>query len=277
MQAPKRRRLEPTPTQTKPQAFYLVTSCPSYTAPVVFTNWKDCEKVVKREQGHFIDGIGMKKYISYEELEVALRAALAEHAAKADQSPRHEAVKHDTVKPEPITPIRVIDPKVTTMKQASSSNASTATSNNGKTTHIYTDGACSANGKKNAKAGWGVWFGPNDSRNRCGSTVPATNQRAELEAIREALKLSENYPEVLIHSDSQYAMKCVNEWIKNWKRNGWKNASGQPVCNQDLITQIDALLMKRGKAVKFVWVRGHSGDPGNDAADALARRGIGCG
>ncbi|KAF6766757.1 ribonuclease H-like domain-containing protein, partial [Ephemerocybe angulata] len=143
---------------------------------------------------------------------------------------------------------------------------------------VYSDGACKGNGQRGSVAGIGVWWGPNDARNiaeRCPGDQ--TNNRAELIAI---LRVLEETPvsktPLLIKTDSQYSIKCFEQWIKNWKRNGWKNSKGEPVKNDGIIRLIEAHLDRRGKfgqKVRFAYVKGHSGDVGNDGADYQANLG----
>ena len=145
--------------------------------------------------------------------------------------------------------------------------------------NVWTDGACQGNQfKSRAKAGVGVWFGHNDSRNISqrlrGS--PQTNNRAELTAIVRAIqqfkKTSSNPNQVLVvHTDSQYCKNGIESWMKNWKKNGWKTSSRKPVKNQDLWKQLDEL--KKECNVRFKWVKAHSGIEGNEEADNLAVEG----
>ncbi|KAJ3413332.1 hypothetical protein HDV05_008182 [Chytridiales sp. JEL 0842] len=129
--------------------------------------------------------------------------------------------------------------------------------------NVYTDGACSSNGQYGARAGIGIWFGPNDRRNISerlqGPTQ--TNNRAELTAVIRALEMVPPDQEVR-----------ANIWMKNWKRNGWLNSQNQEVVNKDLWTKLDyELNEKREKGtVKLVHVYGHNGDEGNEQADRLA-------
>ena len=76
-----------------------------------------------------------------------------------------------------------------------------------------------------------------------------------------------------IHTDSTYVKNGIEAWMKNWKRNGWKNQMGKPVANQDLWMQLDAIQASRASTIQYVYVRGHSGDEGNEAADRLAVQG----
>ncbi|KAB9006557.1 hypothetical protein FH972_026911 [Carpinus fangiana] len=100
-----------------------------------------------------------------------------------------------------------------------------------------------------------------------------TNQRAELTAIKRALDLAPLDRDVEIYSDSNYSIKCVTEWFRTWRRNGWLNAAKKAVENRDIIedilSKIDERNMARSKT-EFQWLKGHADDPGNVAADTLA-------
>lgn len=103
-----------------------------------------------------------------------------------------------------------------------------------------------------------------------------TNQRAELAAIRRAVDVAPINRDVHIRSDSNYAIQCVTQWFKKWRTNDWKNATGRPVDNRDLIEPILERLDERALArakTTFEWVKGHANDPGNVAADLLAVQG----
>ena len=94
---------------------------------------------------------------------------------------------------------------------------------------IFTDGACSNNGKSNAKAGFGVFFGEGDQRNvsePVPSSYPQTNNVAELLAIEMALNiLGPEQKSAIIYSDSDYSIKCLTVWVQKWRKNNWKNGS----------------------------------------------------
>lgn len=100
-----------------------------------------------------------------------------------------------------------------------------------------------------------------------------TNQRAELTAISRALDIAPRHRQVTIYTDSKYAIDCVTNWYVKWKANGWLNAKGKPVENQDLIKGVREYIEERemlGVGTWFVWVKGHASDEGNIAADRLA-------
>ncbi|OAA67838.1 ribonuclease [Niveomyces insectorum RCEF 264] len=144
--------------------------------------------------------------------------------------------------------------------------------------NIYTDGSSLGNGQSGASAGIGVFFGHGDKRNiseRLKGEVQ-TNQRAELTAILRALQVVPVSQPVRIFSDSTYAISCVNDWYKSWSNNGWRTRGGDSVMNQDLIKAVRSFIDMRDKAgamTMFRWVKGHSSDSGNVAADMLANQG----
>ena len=105
-----------------------------------------------------------------------------------------------------------------------------------------------------------------------GGERETTNNRMELTAAIEALKALNGERDVLLHTDSRYVMDGINKWLPNWKKRGWKTAAKKPVKNQDLWQELDAVAAKHN--IKWNWVRGHTGVPGNEEADALANRGI---
>lgn len=105
-----------------------------------------------------------------------------------------------------------------------------------------------------------------------GGEPSTTNNRMELTAAIEALNALKGRCDVVLYTDSKYVMDGINDWMPNWKKRGWKTASRKPVKNQDLWQALDAAATRH--AITWKWVRGHAGDPGNEAADALANLGI---
>jgi ribonuclease HI len=135
---------------------------------------------------------------------------------------------------------------------------------------IYTDGACSGNP---GPGGWGVvmrWQGK--EKELYGFDPVTTNNRMELMAAIQALEALQRPTTVSLHTDSKYLLDGITKWIPNWQRNGWKTAAKKPVKNDDLWRRLTEAM--RPHDVDWVWVKGHAGDPGNERADALARRGI---
>jgi ribonuclease HI len=105
-----------------------------------------------------------------------------------------------------------------------------------------------------------------------GGEAETTNNRMELMAVIRALEALTRPCEVEMTTDSQYVKKGINDWIQNWKRNGWRTAAKKPVKNADLWQQLDALVAQH--QMRWYWVKGHSGHPENERADQLANRGI---
>ncbi|CAI5445767.1 unnamed protein product [Caenorhabditis angaria] len=143
---------------------------------------------------------------------------------------------------------------------------------------VYTDGACSRNGRSDASAGWGYCWSDSNGRINRESHGPVegrqTNNRAELVAIRNALESSHsrNYDRVVVRTDSDLACRTMNDYVHKWDRNGYTTSQGTPVANQDVIRQINGL-KNDFKEVVFQHVPGHSGHAGNERADQLARQG----
>jgi ribonuclease HI len=135
---------------------------------------------------------------------------------------------------------------------------------------IYTDGACKGNP---GPGGWGAWMRcGGQERELYGGETLTTNNRMELMAVIQALTALKRPCDVTIYTDSEYVRKGISEWIHAWKQRGWKTADKKPVKNVELWQQLDALASRH--RVQWRWVRGHSGDPGNERADALANRGV---
>ena len=135
---------------------------------------------------------------------------------------------------------------------------------------IYTDGACSGNP---GPGGWGVVMScQGREKEMYGFDPLTTNNRMELTAAIQALEALTRPVTVSLHTDSTYVLNGITKWLPNWQRNGWKTAAKKPVKNDDLWRRLTEAM--RPHKVSWVWVKGHAGDPGNERADALARRGI---
>jgi ribonuclease HI len=139
-----------------------------------------------------------------------------------------------------------------------------------KRVEIYTDGACRGNP---GPGGWGalLLYG-NHQRELCGGETHTTNNRMELTAAIRALQALSRSCEVLLFTDSQYVRNGIEDWLAQWKSRGWKTAARKPVKNVDLWRELDAQVQRH--QVEWRWLRGHSGNPGNERADLLANRGL---
>ncbi len=137
--------------------------------------------------------------------------------------------------------------------------------------NIYTDGACKGNP---GPGGWGALILQGDTKNEIyGGEANTTNNRMEIMAVIRALKTINAENEITVFTDSTYVQKGINEWIAKWKINGWRTSNKKEVKNKDLWVQLDNLTSQL--KINWVWVKGHSGHPGNDRADYLANKGVG--
>ena len=136
--------------------------------------------------------------------------------------------------------------------------------------NIYADGGCRGNP---GPGGWGVLMQTGCAEKElCGGERDTTNNRMELTAVIRSLEALKRPSTVNVHTDSQYVQKGISQWIHNWKRNGWRTSDKKPVKNADLWQILDGLATQH--QIKWIWVKGHAGHPGNERADALANRGI---
>ena len=137
---------------------------------------------------------------------------------------------------------------------------------------IYTDGACKGNP---GPGGWGAWLKSGATEKELfGGELNTTNNRMELTAVIEGLAALKRPCKVALYLDSQYVRMGIMEWVHGWKRKGWRTASGQPVKNVELWQRLDKLVQEGGHQIEWRWVKGHSGDPGNERADMLANKGV---
>ena len=135
---------------------------------------------------------------------------------------------------------------------------------------IYTDGACRGNP---GPGGWGVLLRAGGRERELHGGEPATtNNRMELTAAIRALQALKRPCKVALYTDSQYVRQGITEWLPLWHARGWKTAGRKPVKNQDLWQELD--LQAARHRIEWHWVRGHTGHPENERADALANRGI---
>ena len=135
---------------------------------------------------------------------------------------------------------------------------------------IYTDGACSGNP---GPGGWGalLQFGEHE-RELKGGERNTTNNRMELTAAIAALETLKRTSKIHLHTDSTYLRDGMTNCIHNSKRNGWRTTAKKPVKNVDLWQRLDEAIQSHD--IEWHWIKGHAGDPGNEAADALARQGL---
>lgn len=135
---------------------------------------------------------------------------------------------------------------------------------------IYTDGACRGNP---GPGGWGaILHSGTRERELYGAEKDTTNNRMELMAAIAALRELKRPCEVHLTTDSQYVRRGITEWIEAWKRRNWRTSGNQPVKNLDLWQELEKAVAPH--RISWHWVKGHSGHPLNERADALANRAI---
>ncbi|KAH6885899.1 ribonuclease H-like domain-containing protein, partial [Thelonectria olida] len=226
----------------------------------IYTDWTDASEAIK--------GVKGPKYKRFPTRLEAVQYIKSFGSQETIESLGYEALDPITFEPEPEA-IPASTTKATTKKNP------LQTGPREDVLRIYTDGSSLSNGKKGSRAGLGVFFGTNDPRNLSErlSGEPQTNQRAELMAMLRALEVAPLEQTVQIFSDSQYSINCVTQWASSWERKGWKTATGDSVKNQDIIRGVLAKMKERssvGSNTYYQWVKGHSTDRGNQAADQLA-------
>ncbi len=139
-----------------------------------------------------------------------------------------------------------------------------------KVVEIFTDGACRGNP---GKGGWGALLRfDGEERRICGGEMLTTNNRMELRAAIEALKVLNQRCNINLTTDSSYVKNGITQWLPKWKVNNWVTSNRKPVKNIDLWLELDELTQKH--EVNWLWIKGHSGHEGNETADSLANRGI---
>ena len=135
---------------------------------------------------------------------------------------------------------------------------------------IYTDGACRGNP---GPGGWGALIRLDAIEKEIfGGQFNTTNNQMELTAAIEGLAALKERCSVELYTDSKYVMNGITQWIQNWKKNNWRTAAKKDVKNKELWQKLDQLISQH--QVQWHWVKGHSGDAGNETADLLANKGI---
>ena len=135
---------------------------------------------------------------------------------------------------------------------------------------MYTDGACKGNP---GPGGWGVLLRYNGvEKTLKGAEAQTTNNRMELTAAIRGLEALKRSCEVDLYTDSQYLRQGMLSWLAQWKKNGWRNSKKEAVKNADLWQRLDEL--SQSHQIRWHWVKGHSGHPENERADALANEAI---
>lgn len=135
---------------------------------------------------------------------------------------------------------------------------------------VYTDGACRGNP---GPGGWGaIIFRDNEEIELFDGDKITTNNQMEMTAAIKALEyLKDEDQKILLYTDSDYLRQGITSWIVKWKKNNWRTAAKKAVKNKELWILLDQLVQELN--IEWHWVKGHSGDPGNEQADNLANKG----
>ena len=135
---------------------------------------------------------------------------------------------------------------------------------------IYTDGACSGNP---GKGGWGAILQYRDNiKEISGYSELTTNNKMELQAVIEALKLLKRKCDIELYTDSVYVKDGITKWIDNWKKNNWRTSKKDDVKNKELWVELDNLVNQHN--INWNWVKGHAENEFNNRVDRLARNEI---
>lgn len=252
--------------------------------PGVYKTWDECKGQVDK-----FPGASFKKFASEKDAWAFFRGVVPSpvpQVKKVSQSPDPALALLPKSGPEPLEYIALgkkrrhsaedaqTRPKRVKPSEGSSSVGSDGFTYMGDAVVVYTDGGCTRNGQKGAKAGIGVYWGPNHPLNVADPLDGRqTNQRAEIQAACKALELAKenSIQKLVLYTDSMFTINGVTSWVKTWKLNGWRLKSGGPITNKDEFMKLDRL----NAEVEVVWlhVPGHSGIRGNEEADRLSREG----
>ncbi|PZP40137.1 MAG: ribonuclease HI [Pseudomonas fluorescens] len=132
--------------------------------------------------------------------------------------------------------------------------------------HLFTDGACSGNP---GPGGWAALIRAGAHEKELSGGAPhTTNNKMELTAAIRGLQALTRPCKIVLHTDSQYVIKGITEWMPGWKRRGWKNSQNKPVENKELWEELDAATQPH--KIEWKWVKGHAGHAENERVDKLA-------
>ncbi|XP_040283484.1 ribonuclease H1 isoform X1 [Bufo bufo] len=247
-------------------------------SPGVYKTWAECKEQVDR-----FPAARYKKFASEEEAWKFVKdnpeasSSRLEGSSKGTSTPSDVKPSYRAKRPLPSsTSTEQSAPKRTKFIDISSLPPLPGQSfgNMGDSTIVYTDGCCSRNGRKEARAGIGVYWGPNHPMNVAERLEGRqTNQRAEIQAACRALEQakSENINKLVVFTDSMHTINGITKWIHSWKGNNWKMSTGKEVINREDFEKLDRLV--QGLDVKWMHIPGHAGFGGNEEADRLAREG----
>ncbi|KAL7305197.1 hypothetical protein TKK_0002586 [Trichogramma kaykai] len=246
--------------------------------PGIYYNWSDCEVQIKK-----FSGARYKKFSTAREAEnfINLNSDKPKNDTQQGSSSSKKvskycqnisSLKRDFSKISPEEKINVSSKRIKIIDPPKQNkNVDGFLEDENGYIEVYTDGACKFNGRGNAKAGFGVWFGDNHPLNVVQALDgKATNNRAEIKAVTMAAEQAEKagIKKLRVNTDSQFLIDCITKWMPNWKKNGWVTSKNETPKNKTELIEMDEACAKLD--VKFNHVRGHCGIHGNEMADRLA-------
>ncbi|XP_043783861.1 ribonuclease H1 isoform X2 [Cervus elaphus] len=233
----------------------------------VFLTWDECRAQVDR-----FPAARFKKFATEEEAWAFVR-----RSASPSDSGEEPQVKASKRLREPLDEGEKAEPCAKHVRQSTETPSPVSKdtfSYMGDSVVVYTDGCCSSNGRKRARAGIGVYWGPGHPLN-VGIRLPGrqTNQRAEIHAACKAIEQAkaQDITKLVLCTDSMFTINGITTWVKGWKQNGWRTSTGKEVTNKEDFAELERLA--RGMDIQWMHVPGHSGFRGNEEADRLAREG----
>ncbi|XP_043309588.1 ribonuclease H1 isoform X2 [Cervus canadensis] len=233
----------------------------------VFLTWDECRAQVDR-----FPAARFKKFATEEEAWAFVR-----RSASPSDSGEEPQVKASKRLREPLDEGEKAEPCAKHVRQSTETPPPVSKdtfSYMGDSVVVYTDGCCSSNGRKRARAGIGVYWGPGHPLN-VGIRLPGrqTNQRAEIHAACKAIEQAkaQDITKLVLCTDSMFTINGITTWVKGWKQNGWRTSTGKEVTNKEDFAELERLA--RGMDIQWMHVPGHSGFRGNEEADRLAREG----
>ncbi|EJU05260.1 hypothetical protein DACRYDRAFT_19826 [Dacryopinax primogenitus] len=254
------------PKATKPQ-FYAVRRG---QVPGVYRTWRETETQVKGYSGAVYKG-----FMTRAEAEAFVQSNLVPASTATSTSKNNPYTRPPTPRgPVAGVPTKVRAPIETGIEKNGEDGLEVVV--DGKVWKVvYTDGACSGNGRAGATGGIGVYWGP--GMKNISERLPGaqTNNRAELIALVRALETDPDPAAPLIlKTDSSYSIQCMRDWLPKWRKNGFQTSKG-PVKNKELLLYLSYLMEERPGHIRLQHVRGHAGVEGNEIADRLAVAGAG--
>ncbi|KAK7070600.1 Ribonuclease H1 [Halocaridina rubra] len=242
--------------------------------PGIYEKWTDCQEQIAGYSGARYKKFSTKTEAEEFVKEHAVHNPLVDRRATEDKSAENDESKDSVGGAEKRKHDEAGDEETAKKKKITTDEKTKFSTDGDGFLVVYTDGACEMNGKHGARAGVGVYFGKDHPMNVSEPVRGrATNNMAEIQAATYAVELAEasGFKKVSVHTDSQFMINCMTQWLKGWKKKNWVKSDGEPVKNKDELIALDKAC--DGLAVKWVYVKGHDGHEGNEEADRLARQG----